>query len=184
MKPQTAKQSEMKMVINLDSIAEFNRETARHYWGSYKDPFDAGQFVKLYCNENGIFVPLGDIPTFTPNSQILVSIEPNSENYNFEIDHVRMQLIGRPTDYIEFSPRQLWSGILDLRESCGAIGEAGDFFLGPSIDLVTRTFKLTTRPRFTDNYNIVYVVVFSIRMNNVLRYCLIDPLIKTSSDET
>jgi hypothetical protein len=184
MKPQIPKLSKMKMVINLDLIAEFNRDTASHYWGSYKDPFDAGQFVKLYSEENGQFIQLGEIPTFSPASQIIVSIEPNSENYFFEIDHIRMQLIGRPTDYVEFSPRELWSGILDLQESCGAIGEAGDFFLGPSTDVLTRTFKLTTRPKFTDRYNIVYIVVFSIRMNNVLRYCLIDPLIKTSSEET
>ena len=95
------------------------------------------------------------------------------------VEYVKLSLIG-PLDFSHSSPRQLWNEILDLENTDGAIGAYADFFVSQSGR--NPEFQIITSPSLSFlSYNILYEVCFSFTLNGYTKYCIADPLIKTSS---
>ncbi|MEM7549602.1 MAG: hypothetical protein AAF363_08005 [Bacteroidota bacterium] len=173
---------EMNLYVNLQGIIEFNANLGESGpWGSYTEPFDAVQFMTIDSGAPNL-EPLDGIPTFPGNSKVSIRIQPSNmdqDDYSFMVEHVRLDLIG-PREFVRSSPKRLWEDVLDLEKSQGAIGSEGNFFLGQTDD--ERRFDIITSPALTKlSYNVLYVVCFSIKLNGYIKYCIIDPLIRTSS---
>lgn len=172
----------IQLSIDAKGIVEFNQNLGSGtHWGSFDDPFDAIQFLTVSTPE----IPRGstdNIPLIYPSSQVNISIEfiPPGEGYQVEMDHFKLIVVGR-FDYYNYTPRSLWRDLIDLDATDGAVAADGNFYLGETEENV---FSLTTSDVLNDTSpNLNYSFRFVIKKEGMIRYCQIDPLIKTSSED-
>lgn len=172
--------------VNLEAIISFNSNLQEEgSWGNYSTPFHSHQFVSPPQEGKGKLALLDGIPNFPANSKIQLIISPGkkvAEKYDFCVEYMRLVLIG-PSEFTQMTPKKLWEKVLDLKKTKGAIGSSGDFFLSQVDDV--DTFEIYSSPELeTTSYNLLYEVCFSFQLNGHTKYCLVDPLIKTSSGHT
>jgi len=173
--------------VNLEGVIGFNSNLSEHdNWGTYDNPFHSHQFVSPPDEGKGKPQPLNGIPDFPASSKIKLVLSPaekkNIDKYSFCVEYMRLVLIG-PDNFADKTPRELWENILDLKQTNGAIGANGDFFVSHTDDI--GIFNIFTSKDLQDSsYNLLYEVCFSFKLKGHIKYGIIDPLIKTSSGHT
>jgi len=173
--------SKYEFVIDDEGIISFNENLGNvGVWGTFDRPFVSNHFMTVRSNHKEFNVDT--IIDFQASSEISMDVISKSDNspYQLEIDYLKLNIIGS-NDFQRISPRQAWGQILDLKETDGAIGVDGSFYLGESRN--TGEFTAITSDRLNKfSYNLEYQVGFTILVHGQLnRYCVVDPLIKTSS---
>lgn len=175
-------QTEITVEIDIAGIVAFNINLGMGgEWGYYSDPFDAGQFMSI-TTAFGDSSSVIQIPRLFPDREAKMEVIPVGNENNtfiFEIDHIRLSMIGE-ANFMRSTPRHAWAQIFDLDKTDGAIGLHGHFYLGQSSE--ANNFKMITSERVGDmSCNIAYSIKFSIQLGDHIKYCTIDPLLKTSS---
>lgn len=172
------KKFKIQININGPGILDFNSNLGMNGdWGFYGDAFDATHFLTVSYEGDNDYDP----PVLYPDSEVTFEIDFGDINptYAFEIDHIRLSMIGA-SEFEEATPRDAWRCIFDLDKTDGAIGYNGHFFLGQAKG--ADTYKVLTSPYLTDeSCNLNYTIRFSIKHGGHIKYCQIDPLMRTSS---
>lgn len=174
-----AKKFKIEININGPGILDFNSNLGMSgEWGFYGNAFDATHFLNVnYPGDNGF-----DPPKLYPDSEVTFEVDFGDANpdYVFEIDHIRFSMIGA-SEFEEATPREAWRYIFDLDKTDGAIGYNGHFFLGQADG--PKRYKVRTSPNINnESCNLNYTIRFSIKHAGHIKYCQIDPLIRTSSE--
>ena len=174
------------ITIRGRDILGFNEESGIGDWGTYLEPFDANQFMTVIetLPKGKTAESLDRIPVIGKDELVNISIvfdpEENVEPVvvRYEIDHIRMQLVGEEVFEI-LTPRTAWKSVLDLDKTDGAIGFAGNFYLGQKDGQYEYQFRTSKELKDT-SYNISYSIRFAVVVAGAIKYCEIDPLIRTS----
>lgn len=176
--------------VKVNHIVDFNSNLSQEQWGQLENPFIADQFV-VWPNNNTLLcisanrsyemdvVPYeGDILPILP-----VGSEQPPVYDSFEVGSIQLDLVG--SDFSHESPRIHWERILNMVSTNGAVGTSGDLFLkrnplqeGDN----SERFAFTTSNINWGSYNIQYSLRFSFKAEGFIKYCKIDPLIRTSGD--
>lgn len=171
-----------KIEIKIDgkAILDFNSNLGMSgEWGFYSDAFDANHFLEVeYQGNDGVNPPM-----LLPDTEVTFEIDFGDVNpdYAFEIDHIRLSMIGA-SQFEEATPREAWNYIFDLNKTDGAIGYNGHYFLGQTHG--PKIYKIrTTRNLNNESCNLNYTIRFSISHGGHIKYCQIDPLMRTSSED-
>lgn len=172
----------IQLYLDIAGVIDFNQNLGMGGdWGSYSYPFDASQFLTIGVNDET--PSANNIPKLQPATMIPITVIPKMDSlngYSFEMDHLRMQLIGELV-LEEKTPRNSWGEVLDLDATDGAIGEGAFYFLGQVNG--ENKYELTTAKQFPDlPHNISYRLKFSIQQGTSIKYCTVDPLLKSHSD--
>ena len=167
--------------INIPKILEFNQGTGSN-WGTFEFPFDAIQFFKVAQSSD----PAGstdNIPKIGPNQKVVVNQltalpEPGQE-WTVEIMSLKLRLVGY-LDFSRITPQTYWKEIIDIKASDGAIARDGTFYVGLNSE---DTYAFITSSGLNDNsLNLSYSLRFVLKKDGELRYCIIDPLMRTRGD--
>lgn len=183
--PDRPKQATLNLCINFKKLLAFNLDISdSDRWASYYEPFNATQFVTI--NANGDLQWLDNIVEVKPNTALNINIQPLNgieglDDPMFEVIHVRLDLIG-PKYLDRTTPRKLWGEVLNLDKTDGAIGESCHFYLG-QVDGPDDYCIVTANSLNNHSPNIVYQICFSLTLNGFVKYFIIDPLIRTSSED-
>lgn len=169
---------EIKIRAETERIETFNSQSQQDsFWGTVKVPFEAQHFVK---NDYGDGMWYHNIAA---EQKMKFSILTD-EDASLRIEYIKLSLIGW-IDYSIQSPRDQWDNLLDLAKTDGAIGDNGSFYLGRTAGGTTN-FELVASENLQDRSpNMTYSVIFSFvdSVNGLIRYCKIDPLLKTSATQ-
>ena len=172
-----------KIVLTIDGVGilGFNSNMGMDGdWGEYENPFDATQFMIIGVEPDE--ATSSTVPKIYPNCEIELKVIFINENinYQFAIDHIKMGMVGF-AEFEKATPREAWSYLFDLNKTDGAIGANGHYYLGQTHG--ADEFKIFTSSNINyESCNIAYSLRFSIKYCGRIKYCQIDPLMRTSSD--
>lgn len=176
--------TKLEFIIDVQGIIEFNKNLgSRGIWGDFDRPFAANHFMTVDSQSSGIKKTCTSaILDFRASSELSISVGSKSESnrYQLDLNYIKFKIIG-VNDFDKISPRHAWKHILNLEKTDGAIGADGSFYLGELRGTGEFTvFTCDTLNAFS--YNLEYQVGFTIMAEGQPnRYCVIDPLIRTST---
>lgn len=177
-------ENNITLTINLPYILEFNENLGTNSnWGSFDDPFDAIQFfsVELLGDPKG---STDNIPKIGPcqvvNVNQLIALPKPEQDWEIEIMSLKLNLIG-PLDFSRITPQTYWKEIIDVKATDGAISRDGSFYVGlNNSDIYS---FITTSSVKDSSPNLSYSLRFVLKKEGELRYCIIDPLMRTGGRE-
>ena len=179
-------QTDINISILVKDIVDFHKVSGQHrvntLWGSFENPFRADYFSTLK-----IVGSSETIPVLYPDINLVIKTEFIGKDF-VDIKSLEFRLAGG-IDYTTLSPTQIWEGIFDLSRTHGAIANSGNFFLSKkhlevSGESSTATFEIFSSPTITSqSQNLIYGLFFAIRVNNQVKYCRLDPMLRTSSED-
>lgn len=170
---------DVKINIDIEGIESFNSQTPQNAtWGTINEPFEANHFCQNDAGDGRWYQVLhaGQRLTFSILSD---------ENSTILIEYIKLSLIGT-LDNTQQSIRGQWGQVLDLSQTTGAVGEHGAYYLTKTDDEPNQNYEMVANENLQDRSpNLAYSIIFSFvdSISGIVRYCKVDPLVKTSARE-